>query len=573
MSVDKINKFVSQLVELGLLQSEIFTGDRCAAYNQSTYPSANQNILAIRPAPEADTGEARYSKILSIINTAKRHCVHLYPISKGKNWGYGSNLPNKNGAVLVDLSLFDKISGYDIPTHQITVEPGVTQQHLYEYLQSKGEQHWMDATGGPIDSSILGNTLERGFGHTLNAEHAKNIIHLNVAIPWGENKSASINSSGLLGSWNASSGKPRVVALGGEHHLSFVQSNLGIVLNMTIRLMPKPEDFCAFFIDIKEQKFNDFIKLAHELKQCNIIQSASHIGNKHKAVEMVLKQDYRNKLGSKQRLSKEILEDICKHYGLADWTASGGFYGTKLQVAANRKELSKRIATLGLKAIYIDDFRLRAAMKLKHFMANTKYGRILRLLLSRLGLGVRLNKLELLDDLHALYNLKKGIPTNHFIRTIYVLSRDSEKNIGNNLNPDRDKIGLLWLAPCSEVSPEAANFLVDIMKTNCETYGIEPAISLTLLNGHTMECVLSITFDAYEDKDTQRAINCHQRILFQATQKGYMPYRLSTISASQDLSQYAKQTFQPLSLKHYCDPLNIISPGRYVNTVSDNLTQ
>ena len=44
----------------------------------------------------------------------------------------------------------------------------------------------MDATGASPDCSIIGNTMERGFGHTPMGDHCANACGFEVVLPTGE---------------------------------------------------------------------------------------------------------------------------------------------------------------------------------------------------------------------------------------------------------------------------------------------------------------------------------------------------------------------------------------------------
>ena len=68
----------------------------------------------------------------------------------------------------------------------VTVEPGVTQAQLYQFLQERKAGLWMDATGSSPDSSLIGNTVERGFGHTPYGDHFANSCAYEVVLPSGD---------------------------------------------------------------------------------------------------------------------------------------------------------------------------------------------------------------------------------------------------------------------------------------------------------------------------------------------------------------------------------------------------
>ncbi|HJP34531.1 MAG TPA: FAD-binding protein, partial [Gammaproteobacteria bacterium] len=48
----------------------------------------------------------------------------LYPISRGKNWGYGDACPTTDGAAIVDLSRMNQIVEVNTDLAYCVVEPG-----------------------------------------------------------------------------------------------------------------------------------------------------------------------------------------------------------------------------------------------------------------------------------------------------------------------------------------------------------------------------------------------------------------------------------------------------------------
>ena len=77
----------------------------------------------------------------------------------------------------------NRILDFDEKLAYVTVEPGVTQGQLYAFLQGRGSRLWMDATGASPASSLVGNAVERGFGHTPYGDHFANTCGLEVVLP------------------------------------------------------------------------------------------------------------------------------------------------------------------------------------------------------------------------------------------------------------------------------------------------------------------------------------------------------------------------------------------------------
>jgi len=101
-------------------------------------------------------------QVAAVLQVAQRWHVGVYPVSTGNNWGYGSANPVEDGCVILDLSRLDRISDFDPELGVVTVEPGVTQGALRDFLDSHEGDYLVPVTGAGPNCSILGNALERG---------------------------------------------------------------------------------------------------------------------------------------------------------------------------------------------------------------------------------------------------------------------------------------------------------------------------------------------------------------------------------------------------------------------------
>src|ERR1051326_5725039 len=63
------------------------------------------------------------------------------------------------------------------------IEPGVTQQQMCDYLRSRNLPLWLDVTGAGPDASLVGNTLERGFGHSPAGDHFQMSAGYEIVMP------------------------------------------------------------------------------------------------------------------------------------------------------------------------------------------------------------------------------------------------------------------------------------------------------------------------------------------------------------------------------------------------------
>ena len=93
-----------------------------------------------------------------------------------------------------------------------------------------------------LTASLIGNTMERGFGHTPYGDHFAHVCGFEVVLPDGE-----CIETGFSRFAQASTGPLYRWGLGPTLDGLFTQSNFGIVTRMSIWLMPAPEHFEAFF--------------------------------------------------------------------------------------------------------------------------------------------------------------------------------------------------------------------------------------------------------------------------------------------------------------------------------------
>ena len=188
-----------------------------------------RNIIAILfPSTEKE--------VIDCVVIANKFKVPIYPVSIGNNWGYGSTGPVVNNCVILNLSRMDQILEFDPEIGIITVQPGVTQHKLAQFLDVNDYPYLIPVTGAGPECSILGNAIERGYGVTPYADHFLSVMSLRAILADGsiyKPALSQLGNSSLDGSYKWGIG-PYIDGL-------FTQSNLGIVISMTIVLAPIPE--------------------------------------------------------------------------------------------------------------------------------------------------------------------------------------------------------------------------------------------------------------------------------------------------------------------------------------------
>jgi len=211
-----------------------------SAAETATFSTAQSVPAVIVPGSREEVQEC--------VRIANEHKIPIYPVSTGKNWGYGSRVPPRSGCVLMELYRMNRIVGYDERLAYVTVEPGVTFRQLHEFLRERKSNLMLSVTGSTPDSGPVGNALERGAGSGPYADRAAHVCGFEVVLPTGE-----VVRTGFGRFLGAKTAKLHRWGVGPYLDGLFAQSNLGIVTEMTMWLAPKPDYFQSCFFGIDDE--------------------------------------------------------------------------------------------------------------------------------------------------------------------------------------------------------------------------------------------------------------------------------------------------------------------------------
>jgi len=500
------------------------------AAETTTFPS-NRSIPAIlRPASR--------EKVQDSLRIANRYRVPVYPVSSGKNWGYGSSVPARTGTAILDLSRMNRILDFNEKLAYVTIEPGVTQRQLQEFLVSQKSRLWMDSTGSSPASSIIGNTMERGFGHTPYGDHFAHSCGLEAVLPNGE-----VVETGYSRFPNAVTGGVHRSGVGPVVDGLFSQSNLGVVTRMTVWLMPAPEYFEAFFFRCsREEQLGPAIESLSRLRLTGTLQSTIHIGNDYKVL-CGLRQYPWKETGGATPLQSPQMAHFRDEFQLGAWNGSGGLYGTKAQVTEARRLIRVALKGSADRISFLDD---------KMLALSIRYARPIRFFT-----GWDLSSVHTV--LQPLYGLLKGVPSDQNLRSAYWRKKTA---IPADMDLDRDGCGLLWFAPVLPADSAAVAKVRDATVAVLVAGGFEPMISLSLMSGRAIACVISISFDRGVEGEDGRAMACYENLVAQINRMGFYSYRLGIQSMAE---MNASDSYGKLIrlLKDTLDPAGILAPGRY----------
>ncbi|MFN6261516.1 MAG: FAD-dependent oxidoreductase [Chromatiaceae bacterium] len=546
-----------QSATLALMKWRQLLGDEYVITDSEPLKLASTATFATSAAVTAIVKPAR-DQVAAVVAIAAEFNIALYTISSGKNWGYGSRVPSIQHAVLLDLGRLNEISGYDPEHHLITVGAGVTQRQLADFLLAQGGMDWMDCTGSHPDCSIVGNTVERGFGHTPYGEHANFIGAMEVLLADGR-----IIKTGFGRFDGAKASGMYKWGLGPALDQLFLQSNLGIVLSMTIWLMPKPEKFVAFYLSASnETALEQIVQALVPLKRSGVITSLPHIANAYRVLGGMQQYPWPfvEKRSVQFPLPGDITEQLKKQWQVGTWNLSGALYGTKEQVANAKKQVRKSLRRVkGARLNFISDELLR----------------FIEIFQKPIAFVTRMDLPGMLKVLRPVHNMMKGQPSAQFLTSSYWRM----KTVPNGrFDMDKDNVGLIWSAFVAPADAKNARQLMDIVDTVLPEFGFEPAVTLTLLNERCIDAVVSISFDRTASApDGQRwdelALQCRDKLYQSMFSCGFYPYRTDVSKMAEMVHCGDPQYLQVLAdLKHALDPHGILAPGRYIASASEKFT-
>lgn len=495
----------------------------------ATFATGARVPLILRPADRA--------QVQDCLRIANRHGVPVYPISSGKNWGYGSSVPSADSVVL-DLRRMDRITDFDESLGYVTVEPGVTQRQLFEFLRARRSRLWMDATGASPDSSLIGNTMERGFGHTPYGDHFAHVCGLEVVLPGGH-----CIATGFARFPDASAAPVYRWGLGPSLDGLFTQSNFGVVTRMTQWLMPAPSSFLAYFFRCEDDEaFGRAVDALRGLRLQGTLRSAVHIGNDYKVLNGVGQYPWKE-TGGRTPITPAMMTRFRERLRIGAWNGSGGLYGTSAQVRESARLVKEALKGSVSRLEFIGDRKLRLARRFARGY----------------GLVTGWDITAALALLKPVYGLMRGEPTDETLGSAYWRKRTPPPP---DPDPDRDGCGLLWCAP---VAPLEAGHAKRVARIGIETllaHGFEPMISMTMVTERALTCVVSISYDRDVEGEDDRAMTCYRELLDTLTAAGYYSYRLGIQSAGVMARDDAYADLLA-RLKSAVDPNGILAPGRY----------
>lgn len=302
----------------------LFHPERLVPYTKIMIP--DETALHEPAAALTPDSVEQVQKILAICNAER---IAVWPVSTGKNLGYGTAAPVQRGTLVLDLRRMNRILEFDPVLGTVLLEPGVTYRQLLDYIREHDHPFWIDVPGpGPIVGPV-GQALERGIGYTPYGDHFGHACGFEIVLADGQvlrTGDGSIPGSTTFQTTRYGYG-PCLDGL-------FTQSNFGVVTKMGLWLMPAPAVYKPFLVS-----FRNHADLARAVDICQQLRLKGVLGNRP-VVGTALYQIAQTKrrtdiFKGKGAVSDAWLSEYTQANGMGVWAVIAALYGSDAQVAAD----------------------------------------------------------------------------------------------------------------------------------------------------------------------------------------------------------------------------------------------
>ena len=511
----------------------VFTSDEDVALYRDPYsPFLGEPDELVASAAVAPDG---VEQVQQVVRTANKYKIPIYPVSTGKNLGYGGAAPVYSGSVVLDLKRMNRILEVNEENAYALVEPGVSYFDLYRYIQEKGLKLWVDVPD-PGWGSPVGNALDRGGGYLMAhlRNHFDSHCGMEVVLANGE-----IIRTGMGAMPGAKTWQEYKTGFGPWVDGIFSQSNFGVVTKMGFWLMPEPEAYLSGTVYVpKHADLIPLVRILNHLENTRCTNGMPDLGSPLLQIPMVSEIDIWNRgegpappdaelsglLDKSEAGYSSELEAYAQRKGLSYWSCKLSFYGSSKANEANWEYAKEKFSAIpGAKFVDNESYKLPLTPEQREKVHKPQFG-IPSLAMFSIGARSRTNP----------------NPTN----------------------------GHMWFSPIIPRTGEAIFEANRIFNEAAKEFGI-PALRFSLPSTYWERAFIFIfAFPVTRDMETnKRNRAAFKKLVQRAAEHGWGEYRTApayqdTIMSTYSYNNHALLHFHE-TLKDAVDPSGILSAGRY----------
>lgn len=471
--------------------------DRLAPYTKTMLPEPDSHHQPSGALLVSSVEEVQ--KVLAICNKYK---IPVWPISTGRNFGYGSAAPATAGQLVLDMRQMNKIIEVDPVLSTALVEPGVTYRQLTDYLKANNIPLWPSFPSSGGMASPMGNTLDRGAGYNRHGEHAASFCGMEVVLADGE-----VLRTGMGGVEGTTAWQAYRWGYGPWVDGLFLQSNLGVVTKIGIWLMKRPPAHQFFVVGYNDlETMAKGVDVMREFRLANVLETGIVGSSLYTLMSLVKRSDIYQGEGS---IPEQVIKDYLAKAKQPLYATLSTLYGTPEQLAVNFKLVKEAFEKIG--GVVQTGKVLEGNKAVEHWYHN-------------------------------------------------MIGEPSIVEFGNyNF---RGGGGSIWFAPVVPAKGEEVIKLHKLIDGIFRKYGFDAASGL-LLYGRHADFLVELVFDKTNAEQTKKAYACYDECLKACAKEGYGLYRTNTGFMEKAAETYGPaQRKMNKRLKQALDPNGVIAPGK-----------
>ncbi|KUI56483.1 Vanillyl-alcohol oxidase [Cytospora mali] len=455
------------------------------------------------------------SEVQTVVRWANKYSIPIYPISIGRNVGYGGAAPRVPGGVVLDLGRrMHEILNIDVENASCVVEPGVTYFRLYEEIQKRNLPLWIDTPdlGG---GSVLGNAIDRGVGYTPYGDHFGNHCGMELVLPNGELLRTGMGAMPGPDGEDNPTWQSFQNAYGPAIDGLFSQSNFGITTKMGFHLMP-PANHQSYVITFpRDDDFEKIVDIIRPLAQQRILGNIPQL--RHVIQELTVTGQPKSAFWKGQGpMPRDEVTKAAKDLPLGEcsWVFYGTQYGPPETIASQLKLVKESFTS----QIPGTRFFLPEDVPSDHY-------------------------------LHSRAQVCAGVP---------VLTELNWLNwVPNGAH--------IFFSPIAPTRGRDARTLHTIIAELHFKYGFDPMPTLCVA-GREMHYIANIVYDRGDVDEKRRAVRLMREMITECAKKGFGEYRTHLLFADQVARSYSwgEQALMRFNetIKDALDPNGVLAPGR-----------
>jgi len=511
----------------------VFTSDEDVALYRDPYsPFLGEPDELVASAAVAPDGA---EQVQAVVRIANKYKIPIYPVSTGKNLGYGGAAPVFSGSVVLDLKRMNRILEVNEESAYALVEPGVSYFDLYRYIQEKGLRLWVDVPD-PGWGSPVGNALDRGGGYLMAQyrNHFDSHCGMEVVLANGE-----IIRTGMGAMPGAKTWQEYKTGFGPWVDGIFSQSNFGVVTKMGFWLMPEPEAYLSGTVYVpRHADLIPLVRILTHLENTRVTNGMPDLGSPLLYIPMIQEIDVWNEGGAPPPPDAELAELMAKsdagfspeleayalRKGISYWSCKLSFYGPPKANEANWEFAKEKfLAIPGAKFVENENYKLPLTPEQREKVHKPQFG------------------------IPSLAMFSIGART------------------ATNPNPTN---GHMWFSPIIPRTGEAIFEANRVFNEAAKEFGI-PALAFSLPSCYWERAFIFIfAFPVTRDVETNKKNRAaFKKLVQRAAEHGWGEYRTAPAYQDTIMSTYAYNNHSLLrfqeTLKDAVDPNGILSAGRY----------